>query len=66
MTRRQIEEQYVKEQKEAKEKERMENERPSLEKIKVMLLDMEEAYSDWATPLRREWELKYVRDLTRK
>ncbi len=31
-----------------------------------MLLDIEEAYTEQATSLSREWEIKYVRDMTRK
>ena len=65
MTRRQIDEQYAQEQRDKKEKERIENERPSLEALKVILLDIEQAYTDWATSLNREWELKYVRDLAK-
>jgi len=65
MTRRQIDEQYAQEQRDKKEKERIENERPSLEALKVILLDVEQAYTEWATALSREWELKYVRDLAK-
>ena len=60
-----MDEMLAKETRDKAEKERLENERPSLESIKAMLLDIEQAFTDWATPLNREWELKYVRDLTR-
>ena len=53
------------EAREKAEKERIQNEKPTLESIKAMLLDIEQAFTDWASPLNREWELKYVREMTR-
>lgn len=52
-----MDEQISKALRDQQEKERLENARPSLESIKAVLLDIEQAYTDWATPLKREWEL---------
>jgi hypothetical protein len=66
LTRRQLEELAFQNERDEKLKRRLERERPSMEGVKALILDIESAYTDWATPLSREWELKYMRDMTRE
>lgn len=40
-------------------------EKPSLECIKQILLDLEAKYTEFGVKYKREWEIQYIRELTR-